>query len=330
MAHTAPNTHHRHNATGASADPTRTATLRQRAVKTFNRLWRRIRGAIRETIQRNDALGLNSPSNTPSPRRPTQANRPRSFGVTDMASRRAMFREWFRHLTRTVVLQPTETQAVLDGEHFTNDFVATAVARGIVRATVEARKAGYSAPATTSFSASDLLAQERYQKVLRDQRLTAYEDLERAVQDTQREVNGTLAEEMVAGVALTALTGALTDRVAHSTAGSVRTMHAANAAVVRAVNAAAIRRYQELGVEEVGVEPESVPDDGDDEGDGGDTPDGPDSVEWLTSRDRRVCSQCRELAGDTYTISDVLSGEAPMPVKSTHPSCRCFYRPVDT
>lgn len=244
-----------------------------------------------------------------------------------MPSRRAIFREWFRNLTRTVVLKPQATQAVLNGEHYTNDFVATAAARGIVRATVEARKAGYSAPATTSFSASDLLTQERYQRVLRDQRLTAYEDLERAVQDTQREVNQTLAEEMVVGVALATLTGALIDRVAHSTAGSVRTMHAANAAVVRAVNMAAIRRYQELGVEEVGVEPESVPDDGDG---GEDTPKSPDDVVWNTAGDRRVCPECRDLAGNTYAVSDVISGDAPMPVISTHWGCRCFLTPVDT
>ena len=308
MAHTAPNTHRRHNATGASADPTQTVTLRRRAKKTFNRMWRRVRGALRETIQRNDALGLSSPPANPSPPRPTQALRPQSFGVTDDASRRAMFREWFRNLTWVVVLKPTETQAVINGEHYTNEFVAAAVARGIVRATVEARKAGYNAPSTTSFSASDLLSQERYQKVLRDQRLTAYEDLERAVQDTQREVNGTLAEEMAAGIALTALTGALINRVAHSTAGSVRTMHAANAAVVRAVNAAALRRYQELGIENVGVVIETV--------------------RWDTAGDRKVCSECRDLAGNTYAVADVIRGDAPMPVVSTHPSCRCFMTPI--
>lgn len=49
---------------------------------------------------------------------------------------------------------------------------------------------------------------------------------------------------------------------------------------------------------------------------------------WETAGDRRVCETCSILAGSTYSISDVLTGTAPMPVRSTHPSCRCILTPT--
>lgn len=48
---------------------------------------------------------------------------------------------------------------------------------------------------------------------------------------------------------------------------------------------------------------------------------------WVTAGDQRVCPTCIDLAGSTYSISDVLTGNAPMPVRSTHPSCRCALIP---
>lgn len=40
---------------------------------------------------------------------------------------------------------------------------------------------------------------------------------------------------------------------------------------------------------------------------------------WLSARDNRVCKQCQELdAGSPYRV-----GEGPIPVKDSHPNCRC-------
>lgn len=41
-------------------------------------------------------------------------------------------------------------------------------------------------------------------------------------------------------------------------------------------------------------------------------------IAWLTARDSKVCPICQKLDGQTYPID-----EAPIPVKDTHPNCRC-------
>lgn len=48
---------------------------------------------------------------------------------------------------------------------------------------------------------------------------------------------------------------------------------------------------------------------------------------WATAGDNRVCPTCQGLAGNSYSLSDVLTGNAPMPVRSTHPRCRCVILP---
>lgn len=41
---------------------------------------------------------------------------------------------------------------------------------------------------------------------------------------------------------------------------------------------------------------------------------------WLTARDDRVCKTCQALDGKKFRIDDP---NAPLPVKDTHPNCRC-------
>lgn len=372
----------------AATDPTKTQTLRSEFISDFRGRWRTIRGDLRETIQTNDAFQLR-PSAAHSfggTANATATHRPYSFGVTEPARKRAAFREWFEFITRDAVLEPANMTAVLDGHHWTNEYVQRAAARGIIRATVEARKAGYEAPASTDLSVSDLLKRKPYQNILREEREGAYADVQNAVERTRTEVNRTFRDRLGTAPTPQELADELTERVAHSQHGETQTTQIANSVVVRTVNRAALVRYLNLGVETVGARPETVPEtsshaladsdsDADSESrenaleDEGDealdpyldpaadgTGDGPSGhrtstllgagggagvaalssgsdsaaeaveVEWAIVDDRQTCEDCLDLAGRTYPLADLVTGNAPTP--PLHPNCRCFILPI--
>lgn len=41
---------------------------------------------------------------------------------------------------------------------------------------------------------------------------------------------------------------------------------------------------------------------------------------WITAQDRDVCPICKKIARRRYVVGDAYS---PMPVKDSHPNCRC-------
>lgn len=306
------------SSSSASTDPTRTQTLRRRFLQRFNSRFQSVRGDLRETIEANDALRLAGDApGTPAPPNPTGQLRPSDFGVATDAQRLAAVDEWFRTVLDRRVLEPQSTEAVMQGRHWSSDFINEAAARGVARATVAARQAGYEAPSTSEQAPSDVLSGERYQQALRDERLRVYQDIRKATNDTHADVLRTLGQLLAGGVALREVASGLTKRV--DAVGQTAGMRISMSATVRTVNRLSLERYDDLGVEEVGAQVETVPDDGDGEGDQSD-----DEVEWRTAQDRSVCPQCRRLRSNVYRVVDVLSGESPMPVRDTHPSCRCW------
>lgn len=265
-----------------SQDPTATQTRRRRWTSSFNARWRRVRGSIRRTIQA-DRFGLDQ---------------------RDEAAVLAEFETWLTRQLDDEVLDGTSLRNVRNGLHHTGPEIRDGYEAGLRRADQALRAADYEVPDTTPAQAVN---QPVHRNEIERAYVRSYQDLQTTGADTRQAVMREL-DELLSGTddpSTDELVDSLNDRI--DAVGQTRTSMLTHSYIVEGANRAALRRYQQAGVETVGIDPE---------------------VKWKTAQDERVCAECAALADDEYLIEDVFNGDAPMPVRSTHPRCRCFYRPT--
>ena len=304
----------------ASQDPTGTQTLRNRFAGDFSSRWRDVRGAIRQTVDRNDALRLQA---GPSPARGTPVGAYRGqavddFGVDSDAARQAEWAAWFPAVLDRYIREPTSPDRVRDGRHYTATELRRAYARGLALANQDAQRVGLTPPDGELSDPPDVISRKPHQEALQSQYLATYEDVERAADETRTAVSRSLRTGLAAGVGVRELANRVNGR--GDAVGQTRTVTIALSKTIDTTNEAVLTRADELGASELGVIPETVVDD----------EDAPDEVEpegvWETAQDDRVCEICQSLAGSIYTVEEIQRGDAPRPVRDTHPSCRCRIR----
>jgi len=224
------------------------------------------------------------------------------------------FREWLdRQQEQGVRGQLTRT---------TNPWLTRAYNSGVRTAEQSLRDAGYTVNPTDPENVP------RRGTTLDEARSRFTDRITAAINDTTAETGQALQEGLEKGLAATALYNALRDRINHSRAGKTRARPVAHGEIVRTANTGTLDRLEAAGVEEVGAKVEvqvEGPIEGTPEGvDPGDVESPKESRgEWVTAGDLKVCPQCLTLEGQTWRISDIRAGRSPMPVRDTHPSCRC-------
>jgi hypothetical protein len=287
---------------GASIDPTRSTTKRERFEAKFNKRWNRVKGDINDLLSSSESYY--HPQNSMS----------ESRQIAD-------FRDWLDDELEETVIEPVRQREARRGEHWTASRVREFYEHGLERADVELRKVGYDIP--TAVTGTDILRQDPgglHEEQLADEYLAVYQELEDIANRTEQEISREYREAAMAGLALGVTTKALKDRIDSSRAGKNATRQLAHTrAGVQVINAASLERYHEAGVEEVGavievdVEVEEMDDLEND---------------FVTAGDPLVCSQCRTYAaGGPYLVEDIRAGRAPMPGRDTHPGCRCYLTP---
>ena len=301
------------NAAG-STDPTGTKSLREREFTgAFNGRWRDVRGAFRDTIERNDAFRLTDRSRPPGSGA-TLAELERAtgavsdFGATEDGARQVRWRAWSTSVLAATVLEPLSTAEIRNGQHYTAEYLNRAYTRGLVLADRDAKQASLDGAADLD-GVGDVIGRDRHQDVLAAARTRVYDDVETAVTETRTQAGRRIAEGLAAGVALRTLADSAIDRVEH--VGQYRTTATAHYRTVEAVNAAILTRAEEIGATEVGLAPE-IP-----ETDGGSDP----HTEFQTAGDSNVCEDCAPLGGETWTLAEIRQGRAIRP--PLHPYCRC-------
>jgi hypothetical protein len=293
----------------ASEDPTRSQTKRSNWQRRFHSRWRTVRGDIRSLIEGD------------------RHYRPRSDLDRDADSAQiADFREWLEEELEEEIVEPIAHRGIRNGRHYTAPFVQALYVHGIDRADTELRRAGW------DFDGPDPEAPlqfDHHEEALAGLFVETYQDIEDAARGAEQEATRAYRDSVHEDGSISETVDAVNDRVDKT--GRYRTDLVAAALGVVTVNRAALNRYEEAGVEEVGahievdidVEEIDEPDDPDD-------PDDPDEYDFRTAEDHRVCSTCRTYAaGGPYRIEDIRSGEAPMPVRDTHINCRCFLAPAN-
>lgn len=287
----------------AASDPTGTEGKRSKATATFNAKWRELRGRIRNEIQTNDRLKPGS-------------NRSQARKVSE-------FRHWLEQEIDDTVVEPHPPGSVIAGNHFSGPIVRDAHLHGILLGNAHLRRAGADVDPLSYNDAEILVRTQRHQEFIEREYEAIYDDIVDAGKQTHTDVSRTYRDKLAAGVGISALlTGrnqtdeGLNDRV--DAVGQTSTKRTAHGRVVQTVNEGALLYYEGEGVDQVAAIPELSVEVSSEEG----------KSEWTTQGDSAVCDQCRSLAQKTYTTSEILQGNSPLPVRDTHPFCRCYLEPI--
>ncbi|MWG36479.1 phage minor head protein [Halomarina oriensis] len=270
-----------------AADPSGTWTFKEQTYRpALTTRFRALKGAIRTTVETNDALRLSEAQANLAPEDITPRE---DFGTGDRADREAAFQRWAELMATTGVLESLPKARVLDGQHFTADYVREAARRGELFAIDALREQGRSVEQTEPF------ATDQREETLRRLRLRNYRAVEKATDATTGEL-GRVLSELGAGITLRDAANRLTTAVDET--GLQRARAIAHTETQHAFTQTTLDVYEENGVESV-------------------TP----YARYQTAGDSRVCPQCAPHHGETYSIAEYRAGTAPSP--PLHPLCRC-------
>lgn len=300
----------------ASGDPTSTVTLRRRWKQGWRNRWRQVRGDIRHTIDRQNALALDDTTSTPGSAtpQPVQQYRPDRLPHHDDAQREASLGDWLQYVITGRVATTRSREAARAGDAWWDDYLRDAYIRGLGLAVADAKAAGRIDPDETQYDPTDAFTRAQHQTAIRQQRLRTHQDVQHAAEATHTDAMRTAGELLGTGLAARTLADRLTDRVA--AVGQTRTEIIAETRAVDTVNRAIIEQADDMGADTLGVVPEA----------GQRRPremtEDERSAHWATAADERVCAICATNAGITTTPEAIKKGNEPVSIPA-HPRCRC-------
>lgn len=300
----------------ASGDPTQTVTRRRRWRQAWNSRWRDVRGDIRETIDRNNALSLGDRATAPgsAPPTPLQQYRPDVLPSRDDAQRESSLADWLAYVLTGRLGLPASREAARAGQAWWDDYLHTAYIRGLGLAVADAQAAGVIPPDETGFDPTEVFNQPEHRTALARQRLRTYQDAQHAAEATETAALREAGELLGATASARRVANALADRV--EAVGQTRTALIAETRTVDTVNRAIIEQADRMGADRIGRVPETgetrpremTRDDRE--------------AEYITAGDDRVCPACALNAGLTTTPEEIKKGNAPVSIPQ-HPRCRC-------
>lgn len=271
---------HSHVATLESRrnEPTSTATLRDRYEADLYNRFRSVKSLVRETVAENDALRLSA----------TLARPRNDFGFDDNAAKEAAFLQWLERALDDEVLEPMDRIDVIEGRHYTAEYVRASSHQGAEYANRQLADAGLD---VTQEQLESSFARGVHRDKLEELYLRDYAALDGITDAVDTEIARVLSEGVAAGENPQVMARDLNGRVDKIGITRARTM--ARTEVMNAHHQQAQVRYVDAGVEEFDV---------------------------LTYE---PCEQCQDLAaGGPYPIEEI-SERLPL-----HPRCMCAPSPV--
>lgn len=293
----------------STTDPTRSTTRRRRMKQKFRSRWRDLRGDIRRELRQGSQF---QPRNNESPSRQV-----------------ADFRNWFEAQVTQGVIEPvTRTSHVEHGAHYTGSWVRELYKHGIRLAEAElAKDDDYTKTKPSTVLRKDFRRANgpgSHQDELKELMVRVHQDLVDAGRAVVKDVSRSYRDKVQTNASLSETISAVNDRI--DKVGQNRTDLIASTISVLIINRATLQQYESAGVKHVGVAPERLS--GTELNQSQPAPPEGDGGQWATAGDERVCPECAALAGQVFSIEDIRNGDAPMPVRNTHPGCRCFIVPA--
>ena len=273
-----------------SKDPTRTTLLRRQYVADMRRRLLALRREVRRFIGREDELGL-----APRPEFSLNA-RQYEFLTDDRKSEE--FRRWLANRQTAGLL---ETIGGVTETPWTAKWVHSGYRRGLVRAFLEGRPQGAQEPAffagrQRQFLEDAFAGPERVSK-LRMLATRSFNGMKGITDDIASQLNRILADGMLRGDGPGEVAAQMSSTI--DTIGRRRAFVLARTEIIHAHAEGQLDGFEDLGIEELGVD-----------------------VEISTAGDDRVCPLCEALVGRVFTVAEA-RGVIPV-----HPQCRCSWTTV--
>lgn len=336
-------------------DPTGTTDIREEWIDDSDARWATVMERVVYAIAEDDAFGIDSEHRNrrlqawgnfhSDPARPM----PEKF-VGSRGEQLAQFRDFLENLVDDHVVKPAGNTAILNGQHWTGDYLRRAELSGVRAAERVAQAAGYDVSDNQvdaervfspqdPFSATGPVSRERWF-------YETYQELrgiaDAAIQQAVREVSDALQGPAETTPSPSDLSEAVIKRL--DAIGQSRTQTMVLTFTVELHNNARLSRFKLAGFNHVIGLSEDGPRSRDglsqqgnqsftdwaarSDPDPDPTPDPPSSTalfgEIMTAGDQYVCDDCLDIEGDVYPIEQAFS------ILPEHPGCRCSWFLLDT
>lgn len=276
-------------------DPTRSGLIRRAWEKETRNRFRKLKAALTHFLLTLDSLAL----------APRTAHillfnaRQRQFEFLTDADKLKAFNAWFQQQVEANVFSIEPGADVTKA--WTAKYVELAYEKGLTNAYESAKLSGafeseaLAEQAQSTFLRSALNAPESVNKV-RLLGTRSFEQLKGVTGQMAADMNRILSQGMIEGKTPSAMVKEMNAQIENISIG--RAQKIVRTELVHAHAEGQLDAFEELGIEELGLE-----------------------AEWSTAGDDRVCPQCDDLEGQVFDI-DEARGMIPL-----HPNCRCTWIP---
>lgn len=273
-------------------DPTRTALLRRQFIAELNRRFKWLYKQIRELLITDDAFGLKEIQKL----KLLQVQK-RQYQFLTNPQKLATFQKWLDGMVKAGIF----TTDGITGKPWTGKYIESAYRKGLIRAYTDtnaevlARSPEWYAGSKAQFLQTAFAQPEVLSKIeLLSMR--AFEQLKGITAAVAQQLNRHLAMGLSNGWGPAKIAREMGKSIGTLSRTRLRTI--ARTEVINAHAEGQLDSFELLGVEEVGV-----------------------MAEWSTAGDERVCAECADMEGETFTIKQA-RGWIPL-----HPNCRCAWIP---
>lgn len=304
------------NVSSYNYDPTRTTILRNAFARDMRRRFNELIKMIRIGVVIQNAFGLPAPelSSNIEIYQMTPPG-PGAFDFPRSADKVRAFMLWLEEQVAKGIITTAEYRQLgtaID-DIWTNIYIRDSYKRGIIRANLEMRKAGYNIPSIEEQGGIDVVMSGPFHVDRLGLLYTrVYEGLKGITAAMSTQIARVLAQGMADGDGPALLarklvstingTGmgdlGITDTLGRFIPARRRAEILARTEIIRAHHLATIQEYRNWRAVGVYVK-----------------------AEWMTAGDNRVCAECAGMQGEIFTL-DVIENMIPL-----HPQCRCIALP---
>lgn len=293
-------------------DPTRSIALRNSFVRQMTLRFNKIIKKATEAIVEQNVFALQTNVYTPASN---------AFNFPTSSEKVDAFMEWLRQLVKDELLEvgrmPQYGSAI--NKVWTDLYVMDSYKRGLARARMEMKKAGYDIPSLqqtggVQMSFNNPFHMDRvgllYSRVYSELKgITDMMDVQISKVLAQGMIEGdnprTMARKMRAVIEGGGEDLGITDTLGRFIPAKRRAEILARTEITRAYHQANIQEMKNWGIEGVNVQ-----------------------AEWSTAEDSRVCQQCKDMATDENGDVIIYTMDEIMNLIPLHPNCRCLALPV--
>lgn len=293
----------RYDLIASKQDPTHTKTIRDTYGRRLRGRFAELNATIREAVVRDDIFGLRDADldqddvdtlveTFAGEHEITAIDSPPDLSTLDPAERISRFEDWLDEVEESEILDVIQRDE--------NVWVRRAYERGLKDADSNLRNAGLS---VSGAEAADLIEMPVHQRRLESLFARNFAELDGITDAVSQQVSRELATGLSEGISPTEMATRISGRI--DAIGKTRATTLARTEIIHSHNEAALSRYEEMGVDTVGIEPE---------------------VRIETAGDNAVCQQCEDAAAaGPWKISEFRGSQFQPPL---HPNCRCTVLPV--